>query len=219
MEKEFQCLNYETQTEPPSILRLKEQEETQRISTMRCNQHKNRYKDVLPSGFDGEGSTRVCLAPIVGLEGSDFINANLLELDEERNYISCQAPVPHTIGDFWRMIWEQDSSVIVMLTRLVENDRVKAHAYWPSTIGKTLIYGFFSVTLTQERTEEENGIIVRDLQLSRLEDGLTRMITQLHFCDWPDNGAPRTCVSTCRLLQFYRIFKNLHKKEQGSVSR
>lgn len=45
-------------------------------------------------------------------------------------YISTQAPVPLSVADFWRMVWEQRSSIIVMLTALRERDRVKSDAYW-----------------------------------------------------------------------------------------
>lgn len=205
-------MNYETANETCSE-QVKEAEETLLISRLPCNIHKNRYKDVLPIGFDGVGSTRVRLSAIRGLDGSDFINANLLMLDKERSYISCQAPVPHTIGDFWRMVWEQNSSVVVMLTRLVENDRIKAHTYWPP-LGHTHSYGLFSVAVTEET--EDLGIIIRQIHLTRLEDeSEVRVVTHLHFCDWPDNGAPRTCLSTCRLLQVARIYRAIHKERQG----
>jgi len=209
--KEFQCLKYQTANEPLSEEQLLDAQETIRISQLPYNAHKNRYRDVLPIGFDGESSTRVRLSPIRGLEGSDFINANVMRLGS-KSYISCQAPMPHTIADFWRMIWEQQSTVIVMLTKLIENDRVKAHSYWPPA-GQTHAYGFFSVTTLQECVEL--GIVLRHFQVIHLETGVGRFVTQLHSVDWPDNGAPRVCTSTCRLLQLHRALRAFHKTRQG----
>ena len=39
-------------------------------------------------------------------------------------YIAGQAPIKTTINDHWRMIWEQDVTIIVMLTRLIEQETV-----------------------------------------------------------------------------------------------
>lgn len=36
-------------------------------------------------------------------------------------YIACQAPLQNTVDDFWRMIWEQQCRVVLMLTNLYEN--------------------------------------------------------------------------------------------------
>ena len=40
--------------------------------------------------------------------------------------------MPETVADFWRMVWEQRSSTIVMLTRLEERSRIKCDQYWPT---------------------------------------------------------------------------------------
>jgi len=215
MEKEFQRICFESSSDMCNAIKTcQDAQEIYLTATAPHNSHKNRYQDVLPLGFDGGLPTRVHLQRKFGIDGSDYINANHVDTTGVcgLRYIAAQAPVPHTIGDFWRMIWEQESSIIIMLTKLIENDRIKAHCYWPPA-SQTYIYGGFSVSLQEENSDL--GVVVRHLQLTRMEDGATRIITQLHFCDWPDSGAPRTCASTLRLLQLSRRGKEIHREYQG----
>lgn len=46
-------------------------------------------------------------------------------------YIAAAGPMAHTAPDFWQMVWEQGSVVMVMLTRLTENGQQLCHRYWP----------------------------------------------------------------------------------------
>jgi len=133
----------------------------------------------------------------------------------EQCYICCQAPLPTTITDFWRMIWQHHCSVIVMLTNLVEQKKVKAHVYWPSEEGETLTYGNMYVKLVQERQRSQGRITVRTFQIGLKEKRVSgdsssdsadeeqviigdtlpvkKMIevTHLHFTNWPDFGVPK----------------------------
>lgn len=64
-------------------------------------------------------------------------------------YIASQGPLPNTCSDFWQMIWEQQSTLIVMLTTITERGRVKCHKYWPE-VYETIDYGMLQVTCLRE---------------------------------------------------------------------
>jgi tyrosine-protein phosphatase non-receptor type 11 len=87
------------------------------------NKTKNRYKNILP--FD---HTRVVLrGGDPSRVGHDYINANYISGEvpgSEMRYIATQGCLPATVNDFWQMIWQENSKVIVMTTNEVERGRV-----------------------------------------------------------------------------------------------
>lgn len=65
-----------------------------------------------------------------GIPGSDYVNANYIDGYRKQNaYIATQGSLPETFGDFWRMIWEQRSATVVMMTKLEERSRVRMNVY------------------------------------------------------------------------------------------
>ncbi|KAI9655012.1 MAG: hypothetical protein M1831_004971 [Alyxoria varia] len=102
---------------------------------------KNRYNNIWP--FE---HSRVKLQD-VSPGGCDYVNASFLENSmSEKNYIATQGPIPSTFGDFWKMVWQQDVQMIVMLTAESEGGQLKAHNYW-----QTMEYGPIRLTLHSER--------------------------------------------------------------------
>ena len=86
---------------------------------------KNRYNNIFP--YD-HSRVRLQGEPA---EGCDYVNANYVKgTYSEKRYIATQAPIPATFDDFWRVVWEQDARVIVMLTAESEGGQVKSHPYW-----------------------------------------------------------------------------------------
>jgi len=116
-------------------------------------------------------STRVKLFVPLGCEAliCDYINANFINI-QNKNYIACQAPLPWTIIDFWKMIWEQKSKIIIMLTKIVEGGRVKAHPYWPEYENEIKRYAQFHVSLL--RTTAIHGIIKRRFKIEDISQHL-----------------------------------------------
>ncbi|KYO34553.1 receptor-type tyrosine-protein phosphatase C isoform C [Alligator mississippiensis] len=150
-----------------------------------CNQNKNRYIDILPYDYN-----RVELSEIMGEPGSDYINASYIDgFKEPRKYIAAQGPKDETTDDFWRMIWEQKATIIVMVTRCEEGNRNKCAQYWPSMEDDTATFGDIVVKINEIKTCPD--YIIQKLNITnRKEKTSGRDITHIQFTSWPDHGVP-----------------------------
>ncbi|CAH2311689.1 receptor-type tyrosine- phosphatase C isoform X1 [Pelobates cultripes] len=149
-----------------------------------CNQAKNRYIDILP--YD---DNRVVLSEISGEPGSDYINASYINgFKEPRKYIAAQGPKEETMNDFWRMIWEQKSTIIVMVTRCEEGNRNKCAQYWPILECERATFGDVEVTMNEEKIFPD--YITRKLHITNKREKSKRSITHIQFTVWPDHGVP-----------------------------
>ncbi len=175
------------------------------------NARYNRYADVL--SFDDT---------LVVLEGrgkkSSYINASWVD---GKRYIVTQGPMQTTIGHFWTMVWQQNCSVIVNLTRRFENGREKCAGYWvpPHRLGDKEVSGkeecdpeFYiegtRVVLIDTKTEFEGNLVIRKFVISRGEGelgelgelGEKRNLTQIHYREWPDFGLPASTAAMRRVV-------------------
>nr|XP_033506627.1 receptor-type tyrosine-protein phosphatase F isoform X12 [Epinephelus lanceolatus] len=149
-----------------------------------CNKFKNRLVNIMP--FE---STRVCLQPIRGVEGSDYINASCIDgYRQQKAYLATQGPLAETTEDFWRMLWEHNSTIVVMLTKLREMGREKCHQYWPAE--RSARYQYFVVDPMAEYNMPQ--YILREFKVTDARDGQSRTIRQFQFTDWPEQGVPKT---------------------------
>jgi protein tyrosine phosphatase len=166
----------------------------------------NRYPDVYP--FD---LTRVILSSI----SNDYINAShIISIDAKKKYIATQGPLPTTFVDFWEMVWEQHTAVIVMLTKEEESGRVKCHRYWPENVGETKRYHkiegdntvCFKIFFAEQIIMPDGHTVIRELAVKRemlLRNHGDRAIPEIrliriiNFLAWDDHDScdPRALLS------------------------
>ncbi|XP_043289982.1 tyrosine-protein phosphatase non-receptor type 5-like isoform X2 [Venturia canescens] len=145
---------------------------------------KNRYSGVLPNE-----QSRVVLT---GSEDpvASYINANYIRGydGEECRYIATQGPLAHTVVDFWRMVWMDKATAIVMITKLFEASKTKCDVYFPLEVNSRIQAGAFTVILNS--IDSRDGYTVRDLELRHEED--RRTITHYWYDSWPDHAVPQS---------------------------
>uniref|UniRef100_A0A4W3GF73 protein-tyrosine-phosphatase n=1 Tax=Callorhinchus milii TaxID=7868 RepID=A0A4W3GF73_CALMI len=151
---------------------------------------KNRYKTILPNPH-----SRVQLITESEDPLSSYINANYIRGygGEERVYIATQGPTVSTVCDFWRLVWQERCSIVVMITNLEEKNE-KCTVYWPARQG---LYGGVEVTVTQELCEEDYSLRLLTLRAG----GEERCMRHYWYTSWPDQKTPDNARPLLQLVQ------------------
>ncbi|CAH3121828.1 unnamed protein product [Porites lobata] len=157
------------------------------------NKAKNRFINILP--FDH--SRVVLLGGDPYVVGSDYINANFVGPSDKEGlstrYIAAQGCLQRTVEDFWKMVFQENSRIVVMTTKEVERGRNKCIRYWPDP-DTTKYVGPFQVRHMKET--EYTEYTLREFELTSIDDHVTlqpipRTIYQFHYTGWPDHGVPK----------------------------
>ncbi|XP_037818072.1 tyrosine-protein phosphatase non-receptor type 4 isoform X1 [Lucilia sericata] len=146
---------------------------------------KNRYRDISP--YD---CTRVTL---VNCSSGDYINANYVNMEIPggiNRYIATQGPLATTTADFWRMVQQESSHLVVMLTTVMEAGRQKCHQYWPVTGEELQLGEGFSVKCLSEKPDETGSFVFREFLLCDKRTGEQRHIQHMQYLAWPDHCVP-----------------------------
>ncbi|XP_031750860.1 receptor-type tyrosine-protein phosphatase kappa-like isoform X2 [Xenopus tropicalis] len=154
------------------------------------NRTKNRYKKVIP--YD---NSRVILRS--DPSGSGYINASYIDgYRHPKFFIATQGPLPETVAHFWNMVWQENSSVIVMLTGLEEQNKVKCERYWPE---ETQTYGDIRVSV--QSSTQTGALVTRSLALQKVGGTAQRTVEHLHYLQWPDHGVPNKPSGLLQLVE------------------
>ncbi|XP_050392177.1 receptor-type tyrosine-protein phosphatase H [Patella vulgata] len=163
---------------------------------------KNRYMDILP--FD---KTRVKLTTIDEDKTTDYINANFIRgYTSDIEYIAAQGPLAETVDTFWRMIWEHNVYIIVMLSNFEEDGRPKVYRYY-SDNGNPTQYGSISVKLQQKSNFYATGNPENTFQVQTFEirkDNEERTVRHFFLPGWVDFGANLDPADVLEFIQRVR---------------
>ncbi|XP_033975824.1 receptor-type tyrosine-protein phosphatase H isoform X3 [Trematomus bernacchii] len=180
-------------------------DQTRNAATLPENKPRNRFNNVLPYDW-----CRVKLATPNPNGNSDYINASYMPgYNSSKDYIACQGPLPTTVNDFWRMIWEQRVRGIVMVTNCTEGGRTKCERYWPAD-SKPVPHGELIVTLRSE--QQEPDWTLREFRVKNRNNSEERTVKHFHFTAWPDHGVPQ---GTEVLIQFRGLVRR-HIERDGA---
>ncbi|GAB6032284.1 hypothetical protein CHUAL_010924 [Chamberlinius hualienensis] len=175
----------------PALLKLewqlltKVESHSVRHATKPSNEHKNQNKRIVPFDYN-----RVVLASIPGQPDSDYVNASFIDSILKPNaYIASQGPNEKTIGDFWRMVWQQNIYCIIMLTKSFDFIKVMCNQYWPAQVNYPETYGNCTVVVTSE--EYLANFVIRNLKISQEgDDSGERSVIHFHYTEWPCHSVP-----------------------------
>ncbi|XP_028265854.1 tyrosine-protein phosphatase non-receptor type 22 isoform X2 [Parambassis ranga] len=164
------------------------------------NIKRNRYKDIVP--FD---HSRVKLSLTTAKTDTDYINASFIKgVSGSRAYIATQGPLPCTVLDFLRMLWEYNIKVVVMACREFEMGKKKCEVYWPQQQTKPFVCEPFKVYCDSE--ENKGDYLSRTLRVT-YRNGV-RTLKQLHYMNWPDHGVPDSIPPILEMLQEMRSYQD-----------
>ncbi|XP_029010469.1 phosphatidylinositol phosphatase PTPRQ isoform X2 [Betta splendens] len=160
------------------------------------NKSKNRFPNIKPYN-----NNRVKLLSEPGTAGSDYINASFVSGYLCPNeFIATQGPLPGTVADFWRMIWETGTRTIAMLTQCYEKGRIRCHKYWPEDNKPMTV--FSDILISKVSEEVLPDWTIRTLKVEK--HGHLVLVRHLNYTSWPEHGVPD---SSSTLIKFVRAVR------------
>ncbi|XP_049930076.1 phosphatidylinositol phosphatase PTPRQ isoform X4 [Epinephelus moara] len=164
------------------------------------NKSKNRFPNIKPYN-----NNRVKLLSEPGTAGSDYINASFVSGYLCPNeFIATQGPLPGTVADFWRMIWETGTRTIAMLTQCYEKGRIRCHKYWPEDNKPMSV--FSDILISKVSEEVLPDWTIRTLKVEK--HGHYILVRHFNYTSWPEHGVPESCSTLIKFVKAVRAHRH-----------
>uniref|UniRef100_A0A3Q3J6A3 Uncharacterized protein n=1 Tax=Monopterus albus TaxID=43700 RepID=A0A3Q3J6A3_MONAL len=164
------------------------------------NKSKNRFPNIKPYN-----NNRVKLLSDQGPAGSDYINASFISGYLCPNeFIATQGPLPGTVADFWRMIWETGTRTIAMLTQCFEKGRIRCHRYWPEDNKPMSV--FSDILISKVSEEVFPDWTVRTLKVEKYGNYI--LVHHFNYTSWPEHGVPESCSTFIKFVKAVRTHRH-----------
>ncbi|VDN01428.1 unnamed protein product [Thelazia callipaeda] len=163
------------------------------------NRTKCRYHDIMCLD-----QSRVILRPWQN-DTSDFIHANWIHNELlENTFICTQGPLNDTCADFWRMVWQENVELIIMLCRTCEENRSKCAQYWPSNPSQVITFCGITIRTVEKKIDDPDVHCTAILMTYR---GERRTLAHYQWVSWPDKFVPNQLTVPFTLLSSARARK------------
>ncbi|KAL3994699.1 Protein-tyrosine phosphatase family protein [Acanthocheilonema viteae] len=154
------------------------------------NYEKNRYEDI--KLLD---KTRVVLRDTPN--DDDYYHASYVQIGENIKFICAQGPLPNTIGDFWCMVIQEDSKVIIQLCQWTEEGKTQCTEYFPSSDQESKDYGAIHIKIVEKTIPVIQLRKVYQTKIQAIYKDKKHEVLHLLYGGWPDHFVPDS-ISVCR---------------------
>lgn len=179
----------------------------------------NRYNDIVPYRdtsvkiSNGQYINASYISQPIFLNRSS-IDDNIDTQNLSNCIIAAQGPMSNTAIAFWKMVWEQNVSLIIMCCNYIERDVPKCFEYLPNT--GPVLYEDIEVQIIKE-TQKFEGMLKKSLVITETSSGEFKKLSHLHITGWEDNSVPDIKENFNALNYVIFMIQHKLKKHCGKV--
>ncbi|CAH2098481.1 unnamed protein product [Euphydryas editha] len=120
--------------------------------------------------------------------GTDYINASYVcGFDQLRKFIATEHPMENNVDNFWTMVWQENTRVIVMLTSAEEESDPSHIRYFPYNQDDTIISDFI---VKKDEIDSNSKYTETILYIINKRTGELRTVHHFKRLDWPEDKTP-----------------------------
>lgn len=177
------------------------------------NNPTNKYKYMRhrDEGIGPTNETKVKLKDIV--YNANYINFNSTPVSSNYQYIAAGCPPNNNLDLMNELIFKTKIKYVVMVTGIVEKERVKCYDYFDKPTNKPYKVSSAKIELNDELNE---FMEIRNVTLTK--DEQTHEYTHFWFTGWPDHGVPKDAKNFLMFMAKVRAYSKKHMKEQSEYN-